>query len=228
MKWTEDDLTNVIDLLKNGKDYQEIADLTGRDKNSIRVKMGKIGENYLKYNPPIKKICLECENEILNAGIKFCSNSCSVSYSNRLRVNKKIIKCLTCDCEIKTNQKNNIKFCSRGCFNLHRKKLKFAEIENGTCKSNDSQTYKNYFIDKYGEECMECGWCEINPHTGKIPLELHHKDGNPDNNKLDNLELLCPNHHSLSNNWKGAILGNGRYSRRRVKRRENYKAGKSC
>ena len=36
-----------------------------------------------------------------------------------------------------------------------------------------------------------------------IPLEVHHKDGNKDNNTIDNLQLLCPNCHALTDNYKG-------------------------
>ena len=36
-----------------------------------------------------------------------------------------------------------------------------------------------------------------------IPLELHHKDGNKDNNSLSNLELLCPNCHAFTDNYRG-------------------------
>ncbi len=36
-----------------------------------------------------------------------------------------------------------------------------------------------------------------------IPLELHHKDGDNKNNLLSNLELLCPNCHSQTENFRG-------------------------
>jgi len=47
----------------------------------------------------------------------------------------------------------------------------------------------------------ECEKCFNTEWQGQpIPLELHHKDGNRFNNNLDNLELLCPNCHSLTPN----------------------------
>ena len=35
-----------------------------------------------------------------------------------------------------------------------------------------------------------------------IPLELHHIDGNNKDNSLSNLQLLCPNCHALTNNYR--------------------------
>ena len=36
-----------------------------------------------------------------------------------------------------------------------------------------------------------------------IPLEVHHKDGDKENNDIENLQLLCPNCHALTDNYKG-------------------------
>ena len=41
----------------------------------------------------------------------------------------------------------------------------------------------------------------------KIPLELHHKDGNHFNNNLDNLQILCPNCHSIQEGNAGSNVG---------------------
>jgi 5-methylcytosine-specific restriction endonuclease McrA len=52
-----------------------------------------------------------------------------------------------------------------------------------------------------GHKCEKCGlthWLEK-----PITLEVHHKDGNHLNNELENLELLCPNCHSYTDNWRG-------------------------
>lgn len=50
------------------------------------------------------------------------------------------------------------------------------------------------------EVCESCGltiWLDK-----PIPLELHHIDGNPYNNFLTNLLLICPNCHALSDNYR--------------------------
>lgn len=49
------------------------------------------------------------------------------------------------------------------------------------------------------EECESCH--NIKWLSGKIPLELHHIDGNDENNKLENLQILCPNCHALTDNF---------------------------
>ena len=47
----------------------------------------------------------------------------------------------------------------------------------------------------------KCESCGINEWMGKkILLELHHKDGDRYNNQLNNLQILCPNCHSLTPN----------------------------
>ena len=75
---------------------------------------------------------------------------------------------------------------------------------------------------KFDNKCSNCGWNEINIYTNNIPLEVEHIDGNSKNNKEENLTLLCPNCHSLTETYKGANRGNGRYNRR-----QRYKNDKS-
>ena len=49
----------------------------------------------------------------------------------------------------------------------------------------------------------KCACCGNSEWLGQpIPLELHHKDGNKDNNSLDNLELRCPNCHYFTETYK--------------------------
>ena len=47
------------------------------------------------------------------------------------------------------------------------------------------------------ERCKRRFWLDE-----PIPLELHHKDGNHFNNSLENLEILCPNCHALTDNYR--------------------------
>jgi Zn finger protein HypA/HybF involved in hydrogenase expression len=73
---------------------------------------------------------------------------------------------------------------------------------------------KRFLIEKHGAKCFNCNWSETNVHTGKVPIELDHKDGNCSNNRLDNLRLLCPNCHSLTSTYKGGNKGKNKSSER--------------
>ena len=63
------------------------------------------------------------------------------------------------------------------------------------------------FRDKLKEE--RCESCKLTEWMGqKIPLELHHVDGDRFNNELVNLQVLCPNCHALTDNYSGRNKGN--------------------
>lgn len=65
-----------------------------------------------------------------------------------------------------------------------------------------SNNIRTYLFEKYNNSCQICGWNKVNAFTGKCPLEIHHIDGNYLNNTEENLQLLCPNCHSLTENFK--------------------------
>jgi len=81
---------------------------------------------------------------------------------------------------------------------------------------------RNYLLKKFDSRCTKCGWHEINPESGKVPVQVEHIDGNYRNNTEDNLTLLCPNCHSLTPTYMALNRGKGRASR--MKR---YKSGLS-
>ena len=61
---------------------------------------------------------------------------------------------------------------------------------------------------KEGYKDHKCECCGITEWNGKpAPLELDHMDGNHHNNALDNLQILCPNCHSQTPNYRGKNKG---------------------
>jgi len=69
---------------------------------------------------------------------------------------------------------------------------------------------RKYLFERAGAACESCGWNKVNLTTGRIPLEVNHKDGDHTNNAEENLELICPNCHSLTSTYRSLNKGRGR------------------
>jgi hypothetical protein len=103
--------------------------------------------------------------------------------------------------------------------NFMNMKVKLKELEGqidtshwtGQAWSKDKQLkdYKEYsrgsrlkphLIKERGNTCEICSlsvWLDF-----PIMIEIHHLDGDRANNKKENLQLLCPNCHSTTDNWR--------------------------
>jgi 5-methylcytosine-specific restriction endonuclease McrA len=71
----------------------------------------------------------------------------------------------------------------------------------------ESHRLKRKLLDEgiFDPECATCGgttWQGV-----PIPLELEHKNGNRNDNRLENLELLSPNCHALTPTYRGRNIG---------------------
>jgi len=217
MKWTEVDIETAISLIKSGLRIEEIANNMNRDFRSVQIKLQKLGFKQNKLIRCETIVCLECGKHFIGRvrdDRKFCSQSCGAKFNNRKypkRTNvNKLKHCLNCDGSLNSHQN---KFCSHSCGIDYKRKEIIKRIENGDTTLYYNQ-YKIYLINKFGNKCMKCGWNEVNPVTGLVPIQLEHKDGNSENHELINLELLCPNCHSLTSTFGALNKGNGRTKRR--------------
>lgn len=52
------------------------------------------------------------------------------------------------------------------------------------------------------DKCERCGWCGKREDSEYSTCELHHKNRNRFDNSLENLEILCPNCHSLTDTYR--------------------------
>lgn len=101
--------------------------------------------------------------------------------------NRKEIPCVVCGKKMLAGL--NKKTCSRKCANIHRAGIKYL----GRPLKDKVKTYqslKKRLVESRGSRCQRCGYdkAEI--------LQIHHQDRDRENNRLKNLELLCPNCHS--------------------------------
>lgn len=90
-------------------------------------------------------------------------------------------------------------------------------LESGTiAECVVSHHVRRYVLERDGEQCSECSWNRRHPVTGKVPLEIHHLNGDHLDNSEANLVLLCPNCHSLTPTYRALNKGNGRVKRRKM------------
>jgi len=79
-------------------------------------------------------------------------------------------------------------------------------VEDSTCSTEHIKIFL-YRDFGYRHQCVNCG---ISDWNGKhITLELDHVNGNNKDNRLQNLELLCPNCHSQTPTWRGRNMNTG-------------------
>ena len=119
--------------------------------------------------------------------------------------------CLNCGKELTGAQQ---KYCSNKCQLDFQRKEYISRWKNGEESGLRGQKdlsvhVRDYLLEKYNYHCQKCGWGEINPTTGRVPLEIHHVDGDFRNCEESNLEVLCPNCHSLTPNF-GSLNREGR------------------
>lgn len=110
-------------------------------------------------------------------------------------------------------RRTNIVYCddcqAKG---YHRRATKSLE------EAKTSRVRRRILIETRGHRCESC---QLGKWLDKpIVLELHHADGNSDNNSAENLQLLCPNCHSMTTTYRAGNMGNG--SKRSSYRKKYY------
>lgn len=177
----------------------------------------------------VHNTCQECGKEFVSKRTqRFCSRSCSATHNNKGRIRtmesrektstsirkshgSETLKthvygvqiCENCGCEIH-DYFNKRRFCSIKCQGELKHKTRLKEWLNNPSKFNNPNIYRfirDYLMELRGNKCEICGWGKVNPYNQMIPLEVHHIDGDSTNNFPENLQLLCPNCHSLTNTF---------------------------
>ena len=128
--------------------------------------------------------------------------------------------CLYCQ---EIPKRKNYKYCSNKCQGnyqyeeyIRRWKANLVDGNRGKKSVLLSHHLRRYLLEKYGEKCCLCGWEQRHPVTNRVPLEVNHIDGNPLNNIESNLQIICPNCHALTANFRNLNKGNGRAYRRKA------------
>lgn len=128
------------------------------------------------------------------------------------------MKCLNCSNDLLTSKAK--KFCSNSCQATYQYRKYIDEWLEGLHSGNKyegevSNHIRRWLHEKHKSRCSKCNWSEINPVTNKVPLTINHIDGNWNNSSHKNLELICPNCHSLTPNYGALNKGYGRIKRKK-------------
>jgi len=137
--------------------------------------------------------------------------------TNKANKPRKTKPCAYCGKAMEVRVKNQNKYCSSECLqNAHLASL-VPKMITGEISAFSA---KHYLIKTRGIQCEICG---ITKWRGKpVSLILDHINGNSNDNRINNLRLICGNCDMQLATYKGRNHGNGRFYRR-----ERYKLGKS-
>ena len=207
-----------MELIEDCKSLNDIArKVFGKTNYTNREKVKKIlfdnGIDWEEWLNNVKenktKYCLACGKKLEKDQVKFCSHSCSAKYNNKKRLPKVQKTCLHCGKEIDKREKSL--FCSNECqkkyeYEKYIESWKSGEVSGIRGNGQLSAFVRRYMLAKTNCSCEICGCNWVNPKSGKPIVEIHHKDGNAFNNKEENLQVLCPNHHAMTENYKNNNL----------------------
>ena len=113
---------------------------------------------------------------------------------------KKIIKRLNLDISHFTGSLWSKGKTSNDDKRIKKKDLSEIFIQNSNWTSHN---IRNKLL-KEGLKEHKCEKCERTEWEGEqIPLELHHLNGDHHDNRLENLQILCPNCHAQTDNYSG-------------------------
>ena len=151
--------------------------------------------------------CKKCGNEF--EPIKGLKSYCSLSCRNSRNWSEadKIKKSKSAKKSVKVKEANKINANNPERIKKYKQKVK----ENRERKITqiietpfEELSWSDKRIKIYHEQSCKCNNCKNDKWQGEdIPLELEHKDGNHFNDERNNLELLCPNCHALTDTWRG-------------------------
>ncbi|HCJ8467964.1 TPA: hypothetical protein NV714_001693 [Escherichia coli] len=104
---------------------------------------------------------------------------------------------------------HSVIYCNSKCQNNYQYMNNFLDWY--ICGNNNvsNRIIRKHLETIFGHKCSNCNITEWN--NKPIVFDVEHKDGNSNNNKPNNVVLLCQNCHSQTKTYKNKNIGNGRF-----------------
>lgn len=147
------------------------------------------------------KACKKCNKDFEPSKglVSFCSISCRNSRHRSAQTKAKISNSVA-----RSEKAKQARLDKRQDWDKIAAKLKQTVRERLLREDFSKLKFERIKLRVLYEQDEKCNRCGISDWQGQpIPLELEHKDGNHLNNTRENLEILCPNCHSLTLTWRG-------------------------
>ncbi len=145
----------------------------------------------------VNKVCSACNSEYYvptyrSEVSRFCSLRCQNHTQYEVRRYKFI--CFTCKKECADSPsriKEKRKYCSRECLEVQTQTRKQARLGASTRRrlrmgNISSKALRNLVWQFKDKICEQCSYREYD-----FCLDIHHLDGNPANNHIENIKVLC-------------------------------------
>lgn len=168
-----------------------ICTASGRRRKAEQVKCEFCGTDFLSPTAPSQRC-------------KFCSLSCAT----KSRLHQISLVCAGCSTTfvrpasyLRAKSKSGLRFCSKACKG-QAQRLGGIEAIMPAHYGTSKERYRSEFSDSE-LVCKRCGY-----HEFTCSVEVHHKDGDHDNEQKSNLVPLCANcHRGLHNGlWDAGML----------------------
>jgi 5-methylcytosine-specific restriction endonuclease McrA len=171
------------------------------------------------------KLCLKCETPHEKSG-KYCCRSCANSrVFSETAIEKKRSKSkeFWSQFDVAGRKAHHKEKMLKYDFDEHQRKVQEANLKNSWDRPYEEMQHgslRKRLLHERNNTCEECG-CKGEYNGKPLSLELEHVDGNRNNNKIENLKILCPNCHSQTPTFRGRNVRLRNLAKRNIPREQS-------
>jgi hypothetical protein len=137
--------------------------------------------------------------DVMDGNGRFCSKRCGWENQHHPPAETTTLSCALCNTSFERRKanlnhpqsKSGLHFCSRKCKDVAQRIEGIPAIHLPHYKDG-ADHYRVRALRHYGSVCSCCGYNQY-----EEMLDVHHKDSDRENNKIENLEVLCVWCHAL-------------------------------